>query len=254
MQIPDERSRIPVRGVDIMLVLDASGSMDAIDDPDNPKKRLAIARDEAIKFVEKREHDPMGLVVFSGAAVSRVPLTLDKNILKQMLSETTVHTIPVEGTVLSKGILTAANRLKKSKAKSRIMIVLTDGAPSPTDIDPALAIAMAKKIGVKIYTIGIGSLEGGWVQQPLFGWVQVKDTYNEPLLKRFAKETGGRFFSARKPSDMQAIYKTIDKLERSEQEMPIYARYFEYFVPLLWLALCLIILEIALTTLVWVRL
>jgi Ca-activated chloride channel homolog len=253
IKVPDERSKISVRGIDIMIVLDASGSMEARDDRTDKRTRLDIAKTESIKFVDKRENDPIGLVLFSGEAVSRAPLTLDKEVLKQLLSETTIQTIPVDGTALSLGILTAVNALKKSKAKSKVLIVLTDGTPRG-DIDPKVSIDLAKKLGVKIYTIGIGSLEGGWLEHPFFGWVQNKDTYNEPLLRRFASETGGKFFSARKPTDMEAIYKTIDKLERTEQEVPLFARYYEYFIPFLWAAFLFMLIELLLGAFWWVRL
>ena len=144
-QTPDERSKIPVQGVDIMLVLDASQSMIIFDDPQDRRTRWDVARDEALRFIDKRENDPIGLVLFAGVALSRCPLTLDKGILKEILHETTTATIAVPGTVLSRAILTAANRLKKSTAKNKIMIVLTDGEPTGNDTRPELSIDLAKK-------------------------------------------------------------------------------------------------------------
>ena len=254
LQTPDERSKIPVQGIDIMLVLDSSESMNIYDDESTKKTRMDAARAEALNFIDKRDNDPIGLVIFSGAAVSRCPLTMDKRVLKEILTETTTSTIQAPGTVLSRAILTAANRLKKSTAKSRIMIVLTDGEPTPNDIDPRLAIDMAKKLGIKIYTIGIGAETPGWIDHPFYGSIQVQSVLNIPLLQRFATETGGQFFLARNSSDMKAIYDTINKLERTEHETPIFARYFEYFMPLLWMALLLLMTEIVLTAAVWVRL
>ena len=251
-QAPDERSKIPVQGVDIMLVLDASESMDIFDDPSDKKTRMDAARQEALKFIDKRENDPIGLVIFAGAAVSRCPLTLDKHMLKQMLNETTTSTIKVPGTALSRAILTAANRLKKSTAQSRIMIVLTDGEPH-NDISPDLAIEMAKKLGIKIYTIGVGA-DTGYYNHPLYGTVPVQTGLNIPLLEKFASQTGGKFFLARNAADMEAIYNAIDKLEKTEHEAPIFARYFEYFMPLLWIAFLLLLIEIILATIWWVRL
>lgn len=251
---PDERSQVPIQGVDIMLVFDASGSMQSIDDRTTERSRIDIARDEAIKFIKKRVYDPMGLVIFSGVAVTRCPLTLDKPMLEEILKQTTVETIPVDGTVLSDAIIVAANRLKKSKAASRIMIILTDGAPSANDSNPSLALEFAKKLGIKIYTIGIGSQDGGWIYNDFFGWQQHRARYNGPLLEHLAKETGGAYFKASNPAELEQIYDTIDNLERSEHDMPVYSRYFEYFIYFLWLAALLLLLELLLTTLMWVRL
>lgn len=254
LRAPDERSLVAVEGVDIMLVFDASGSMMAIDDRSTMRTRIDVARDEAIKFIKKRVNDPMGLVIFSGAAVTRCPLTMDKHVLEEMLHETTVETIPVQGTVLSQGILVAANRLKKSKAASRVMIVLTDGEPTPNDIAPHVALDLAKKLGIKIYTIGIGSPDGGWIDTGFMGWQRSGAQYNEALLYEIARATGGQFFAARKPEELEKIYDTIDRLERTEQQVPVYARYFEYFEYFLWGAAILLLGEVLLSTLLWVRL
>lgn len=251
---PDERTKIPVKGVDIMLVLDTSGSMSIFDDLHDQRPRIDVARSEALKFIDKRVNDPIGLVIFSGVAVTRCPLTLDKTILKQILKDTSIETIKTDGTVLSRAILIAANRLKKSSAKSKIMIVLTDGAPSAGDSNPELSIELAKKLGIKIYTIGIGSEQGGYIHHPFYGLVNAQGHFNEALLVKFAQETGGQFFQAHNPEDMEEIYKKIDALERTDYETPIFARYFEYFMPFLWLAFLLLITELILTGFLWVTL
>lgn len=251
-QRPDERSKIPVQGVDIMLVLDASESMMIPEDDGSRKSRMEAAREEALAFIDKRQNDPIGLVIFAGEALSRCPLTLDKKMLRELLLNTDTQTIPVHGTVLSRALLTAANRLKKSKAKSRIIIALTDGDPR-NDIDPRIAIDMAKKMGIKIYTIGIGSEEPLFIQHPFFGSIQVPPV-NSALLKRLADETGGQFFLARNAADMRKVYDTIDALEKTEYETPLYQRYYEYFTPFLWCAFLLLLLEIILSSFLWVRL
>lgn len=253
-RVPDSRTKIPVEGIDIMLVLDVSGSMAAIDDRQDPTTRLDVAKKEAISFIQKRIHDPVGLVLFSQVAVSRCPLTLDKKMLEDLLSTLSIDAMPADGTVLSQGMITAANRLKKSMAKSRIMIVLTDGVPTPNDVPPSLALDLAKKLGIKIYTVGIGSQEGGWIHNGMFGWYQVPGQYNEKLLQHVASETGGRFFQARNQQDMATIYNTIDELEKSSFEAPIYSKYFEYFIWLLWASLLALLCELFLITLIWVRL
>jgi len=251
----DRTSKIPVEGIDILMVLDTSGSMQLIDDRNDGRTRFEIARKEAITFINKRQNDPIGVVIFSGAAVTRCPLTLDKQLLSEILQQTTVETIPVEGTVLAEGIIVGANRLKKSSASSRIMIVLTDGAPSYHDSDPRQAIALAKKLGIRIYTIGIGSEEGGWYKDPFFGWQQQHNNeYNERLLRHIATETGGTFFKASRQDEMNQIYNTIDTLEKSSQEVPLYAKYTEYFPYVLLLAALILVAELLLLTLFWVRL
>jgi Ca-activated chloride channel family protein len=253
LRAPDERTLIPVQGIDIMLILDASGSMRLVDDIEVQDDRLTIAKREAIDFIKRRTHDPIGLVVFAEAAVTRSPLTLDKTLLEKILKD--VAYSQQGGTVLSRGILVGANRLKRSKAKSRIMIVLTDGEPTyAIDEPPHEAIAVAKKLGIKIYTIGIGSDTayfpdgfGGYHRWP-------SQSYDQRLLHQIAIQTGGQFFEARSAKDMKKIYETIDQLERSEQQLPVYSQYYEFFIYFLWAALLLLLAEFALTTIFWVRL
>lgn len=253
-RIPDDKSKIPVKGIDIALVLDVSGSMQLFDDPKDPRSRIEVAKKEALKFIEKRENDPIALVVFGKMAVSRCPLTLDKNILKEIVKDTNIGIINPDGTVISQAILMAANRLKNSNSKSKIMIVLTDGEPSPEDVKPEISIDMAKKLGIKIYTIGVGSEQGGFVRHPYYGIMKAKSILNIRLLEKFANETGGQFFLAQSPSDMEKIYNAIDKLERSEHETPLFANYFEYFMPFLLLVLLFLLSEIVLSSTLWLSL
>jgi Ca-activated chloride channel homolog len=251
-QSPDVRSKIPVQGIDIMLVADVSGSMAAFDDLQDTRTRMEIARSEAIKFIEKRKNDPIGIVLFAQGIVSRCPLTLDKHILHELLSETDIGILNPEGTFLSAGILTAANRLKESHAQSKIMIVLTDGDPTPGDVPAQTAIDVVKKLGIKIYTIGIGSDQGGYYKHPFFGVLPMGYKLNTDLLKKFAHETGGQFFLAQRAQDMHDIYNTIDQLEKSDHEAG-YAHFFDYFIYFLWIACFCIMLELILTTW-WIRL
>ena len=172
-QLVDSRSNIIIDGIDIMLVLDVSGSMQFQDYDDDKRSRLEVAKDEALRFVNKRTNDAIGLVIFGKDALSRVPLTLDKRIINDLVISTLeIGIIDPDGTVLATAIITAANRLKNSKAKSKIMIVLTDGAPSDNDTDPTIAIEMAQKMGIKIYTVGIGSDEEQFMMHPLYGMFQ----------------------------------------------------------------------------------
>jgi Ca-activated chloride channel family protein len=126
-QLVDEQSKVMVEGIDIMMVLDVSGSMQIIDDPQSRRQRVEVAKEEAINFINKRDNDPIGLVLFGGESVSRCPLTLDKTVLKSIIADIELGVISPQGTVLSKGIITALGRLKGSDAKTKIIILLTDG-------------------------------------------------------------------------------------------------------------------------------
>lgn len=251
-RIPDNQTKLPVQGIDIMLVLDVSESMLLLDDLNDRRSRFEVALEEALRFIEKRQNDPIGLVLFGSIAISRCPLTLDKNILFQILKETKLGFVDARATVLSRAILTGINRLKDSKAKSKIMIVLTDGEPTVgLDADPRLAIDLAKKCGIKIYTIGIGSEEGGI--HPFFG-NRVDAPLNVRLLKTFAQQTKGQFYRAIKPDDMRKIYEIIDQLEKTDYETPQYARYKEYFIYFLLMSFIAFISEILLSSFLWIGL
>jgi Ca-activated chloride channel homolog len=247
-QLVDYHIPTIVQGIDIMLVLDVSGSMRVRDSAHEKFSRIEIAKQEALRFIQKREHDAIGLVFFAADAISRCPVTLDKNMLKQMIEEVDINTLLSEdGTLLSTSIIMAANRLKKSRAKSKIMILLTDGSPSEGDVDPAVALAIAKQLGIKIYTIGIGS-ENPVIIGPFF---QMIPGVNKPLLEKIAQETGGRFFMAHDAHDMRVIYDTIDALEKTEHELPVFNRYYDIFLPFAWGALALLLWELCASVLIW---
>ncbi|MBT3455561.1 VWA domain-containing protein [bacterium] len=254
LQIADNTSKVYVEGRDIVLAIDVSGSMSLIDDEDDPQRRIDVAKKEALNFVKRRESDQIGLVIFGNVAVSRCPLTLDKNILSEIISEIELGVVPYEGTVVAIGMATAINRLKNSKAKSKVIILLTDGAPTENDINPDVPIKIAKDLGIKIYTIGVGDIRGGIAQDPFFGFRRVGGELNKPLLERIAKETGGKFFEAQNPHQMKMIYSTIDRLETSEYETVVFSRYQDYFEHILWLVLILILLETVARSFVWFRL
>ncbi len=249
----DERSTVNVNGVDIMIALDVSGSMQLVDDLKDPQQRIEVAKKEAIRFVDKRSSDPIGLVLFGADAISRCPLTLDKQILKDMIGRIELGVINPNGTSLGTGLSVALNRLKNSKAKSRIVVLLTDGQPSPqTDmIDPVHAIDLAKQLGIKVYTIGIGSESGGYASFAGVGMRHVPDSINAGLLERIAKETGGQFFRAQNPKDMRAVYDKIDQLEKTEIETNLFHNYYEAFLHFIWLVFLLIAVEYGLRLFLW---
>lgn len=250
IQIFDPLSKVHVEGIDIMLVLDVSQSMACCDDPHDPISRIAIAKREAVRFIKKRVNDPIGLVIFGREAASRCPLTLDKHVLQDIVETTDIGVIDSRGTVLSKAILTAANRLRHTKARSNVMVLLTDGEPTDDDSDPRQAIDIAKKLGIKIYTIGIGSDQGGFMRHPQFGLIAAGSYLNKPLLQAIAHETGGKFFEARNKQELRLIYDQIDRLEKTEHESNIFARYRDYFVPVVWFIILCLSAELFLSTFV----
>jgi Ca-activated chloride channel family protein len=253
-QFVDLKSKITVEGIDIVLALDVSGSMNCFDDQNDRRSRLEVAKAEALNFIEKRQNDAIGLVIFGRYAIARCPLTLDKNILNDIISKLEIGQPSqdmAQATMLSQGLVTSVRRLQASKSKSKIIVLLTDGEPSPGDLDPKDALQIAKEIGVKIYTIGIGGDEGGFNTDPVFGAYRVRAPLNKELLKKIAKETGGQFFEAKKPKDLKTIYETIDKLEKKSYETEIYNKYHDYFMPILWWIISLTCIELFMATWIW---
>ncbi len=254
-QLVNVHSKVHIEGHDIMLVLDASGSMQCFDDIRDQRPRFEVAKQEAIRFIEKREHDQIGLVLFGRDAISRCPLTLDKNILKSIIKDLKLGDINPDGTVLSIAISMAANRLKKSKAKTKLIILLTDGEPTPgIDIEPSIPVELARKLGIKIYTIGVGGEHGGLWHDPLFGIRSMGFKMNKQLLQAIAQQTGGQFFAAQNPDDIARIYDTIDTLEKTEIETDVFSNYYELVFPFIIAILIFLLSELLLTTFVWFRL
>ncbi len=250
-QLVDSRSKVTVEGIDIVLVLDASGSMQSQDFADDQRTRFEVAQQEALRFINLRHNDAFGFVLFGKDAISRCPITHDKKLLKSIVQDVRLgQVVDPDGTVLSIALLNAINRLKYSQSKSKVIILLTDGEPSEGDIDPNIPLAIAKKMGIKIYTIGIGSEEDQMIIHPLFGRIP-KPKVNRKLLEQIAHHTGGQFFMARNAQDMRDVYDTIDKLEKTEHEAPVFTRYYDIYAPALLAVLSLLCLELILTTWMW---
>lgn len=245
----DEKSQVLVEGIETMLVLDVSGSMQLFDDLKDQRQRIEVAKQEAINFINKRENDPIGLILFAQEAVSRCPATLDKKMLESIIKDTQLGVITADGTMLSKGLLMALNRLHKSDAKSKIIILLTDGEPSDGDVNPQAVVELAKKYGVKIYTIGIGS-DVAYYNHP-FGIQQVHSPLNRQLLEVLAHHTGGAFFEAKKPKDLKKIYDEIDRLEKTSYETNVYKKYHDIFLPFLYCLLFLMGCECIARRIIW---
>jgi len=249
-QIVDSRSQVPVSGIDIVLVLDVSGSMQFRDYDDDERSRFEVAKAEASRFIEKRTNDALGLVLFGKDTVSRCPITFDKDLLQKVVEELKLGVIDSDGTMLITGIITAANRLKHSHAKSKVMIVLTDGEPSEGDMDPSVGIEVAKKLGIKIYTVGIGSEQEQIFRHPLYG-IMTKPKVNKELLTKIASQTGGHYFLAHSAADMRRIYDTIDTLEKTEHDVPMFSIYYDLLVPFVACIMALIFFELFFSTYIW---
>ncbi len=235
------------QGIDIVLALDISGSMLAEDF--KPENRLFVAKEEAKKFINGRQNDRVGLVIFAKKAFSQCPLTLDYKILNQLVDEVQIGMVE-DGTAIGMGLATAVNRLKSSAAKSKVIILLTDGDNNAGNIDPITAAELAKTFGIKVYTIcaGKGGLVDFPVVDPLFGkrYVQVQMDVDEFTLKRIADITGGKFFRARDSESLREIFSTIDRLEKTEMKVHLYKSYNELFKYILIPAVLLLFLELAL--------
>lgn len=223
---------IKTEGIDIMLVLDISGSMMAEDF--KPNNRLQVAKNVIGDFISMRKGDRIGLVLFAGKAFTQCPLTVDYDILNAFLERTDIGMIE-DGTAIGTAIATATNRLRDSEADSRIIILLTDGVNNVHEVEPLTAAQLALAVGVKVYTVGVGTK--GYALMPLrtpFGGTikrRVKVQIDEQTLREIADTTGGHYFRATDPQSLQQIYEKINRLEKSTVEIEHFTEYSEHFTP-----------------------
>ena len=248
---PQERdSRIKdlsVEGIDIMIALDLSTSMEAADF--RPNNRLHVAKEVLTEFLAGRSNDRIGLVVFSGAAYTQAPLTLDYGVLKEVIKQLRTRVLE-DGTAIGDAVATALNRLRDSDAKSRVVVLITDGDNNAGRVSPLDAAEAGKALGIPVYTILVG--KGGKVPFPagqdIFGqqsWRDVEIPINPELLQKIATMTGGEFYRATdRESLKQGLQKVLDSLERSKLlEGGAMATYRELFHPFLLIAAALLVLE-----------
>ncbi|MBI4368300.1 MAG: VWA domain-containing protein [Candidatus Omnitrophica bacterium] len=226
----DAEREYETKGIDMVLALDISGSMLAEDF--KPVNRITVAKEEAKKFIKGRENDRIGLVVFARKGYTQCPLTLDYRILEELIDEVDVGIIK-DGTAIGLGIGTAVNRLRESTAKSKVIILLTDGENNAGNVDPITAAELAKSFGIRIYTISIG--RGGLVpfpiEDPIFGkrYVQAEVKVDEKTLKRIADIADGHYFAAGDAEALAQAYKKINSLETTEVKVKEYASYQELY-------------------------
>lgn len=235
------------RGIDIVMAIDVSASMLAKDLKPN---RLEALKDVATKFVQKRPNDRIGIVVYAGESFTQTPITSDKTIVQNTIRKIQWGQIE-DGTAIGMGLGSAVNRLKDSKAKSKVIILLTDGVNNTGFVDPKTATELAKQIGIKVYTIGLGT--NGTAMFPVAKDLNGKLIFrnapveiDEDLLKYIASETEGQYFRATGNKKLESIYNQIDTLEKTEIEELKYYNYQERFRPLVVFAGFLVLIEMTL--------
>ncbi len=234
-------------GVEIVLTLDISKSMLAEDL--KPQNRLAAAKEAARAFIRKRQHDRIGLVVFARHAMTQCPLTTDYGVLEQLLDLVDVGMIE-DGTAIGTAIATSANRLKRSLAKSKVMILLTDGENNAGEVDPITAANAAAAFGIKIYTVGAGRPGAAPipVDDPIFGrrYGLLQTRLDEETLQGIARVSGGRYFRAHDAEGLARVYEEIDRLEKTKIKSTEHLHYEERMGWVVWPALLLLVLELGL--------
>lgn len=241
------RQEMKVEGIDIVLALDVSGSMLACDfKPDRLEAAKAVAKD----FIDGRKNDRIGLVIFAGEAFTQVPLTIDHTVLKRQLASLKSGNIQ-DGTAMGDGLATAVNRVKESEAKSKVIILLTDGVNNMGSVDPSNAAEIAALYGIRLYTIGIGSR--GTAPYPFkdqFGRIHYQNVeveIDEQLLTQMAESTdGGTYYRATNKKSLQEIFHQIDQLEKSKIDVTQFAQTKDEQAPFVWLALGALLLELLL--------
>ncbi len=263
-----EQTSHKVHGIDIVLTIDASGSMAAEDFQEGGKRisRFNIVKKTVDEFIENRPHDRMGLVVFGTLAYTACPLTTDHLWLKENLERIEIDSIDNRATAIGSAISSSVSRLRNSNAKSKVIVLLTDGVNNYGEVDPIQAARMAQAFGVKIYTIGAGTKgvvpmpikdnSGNEVKDP-FGrtiYQQFLSDLDEDTLQKIAEITSGKYFRAEDTQSLQQVYKEIDQLEKVEIEKVGYREYKYFFSDVLLIALGLLILETILSQTLFLKL
>lgn len=239
--------------IDVMIAVDISSSMATLDF--NPENRLTAAKQEAERFIENRPHDRIGLVVFSKNAITISPLTTDHKALTRLLSRVEMGMME-DGTAIGVGLATAVSRLRESEAKSKVVVLMTDGVNNSGEIDPKTAGDIAHKLGIKVYAIGVGTDGQAMVpvDDPRTGTRRLIQTYteiDEKLLTDIARKTGGLYFRAKDEGSLRSIFNEINKLEKTEIKVNSYTTYDEHYAKYLGWALWVLVAEFVLRHLLW---
>lgn len=241
------REEIKTKGIDIVLVLDTSGSMKAIDF--KPKNRLYVAKKVAKEFILGRKNDRIGLVVFSAKAFTQCPITVEYGVLLDLLDRVDFGMIE-DGTAIGMAIGTAVNRLRESKSKSKVIILLTDGRNNMGEIDPVTAGKLAKAMGVKIYAIGAGKKGEALypVTDPVFGtrYAKMAVDIDDETLEEVSESTGGRYFRATDAEKLEEIYREISEMETTVIETKAYRHFSEKFLSFVSIGILFLLVSVLL--------
>ena len=242
-----EYTEVTSEGIDIMMALDVSSSMQAEDF--KPHNRLHVAKEEIKKFINRRVNDRLGLVVFARYSYTQCPLTTDYGVLLNFVDQVDFGMVE-DGTAIGMALANSVNRLRDSRSKSKIIVLATDGDNNAGEIDPITAANLADAFDIKIYTIGVGKSGNAMFpyQDPIFGkrYVYQPTRIDEAMLQEIAKRTGGQYFRARSGKELEEIYSMIDNLEKTEIEIASHVQYRELFHYFTYGGLLLIVLEILL--------
>lgn len=239
-------SSIKNLGIDIMVALDVSGSMRGEDF--KPNNRLSVAKQVVKDFVDKRKSDRIGMVVFAGEAYLQCPLTVEHNMIKDIVDEVDFGTVSVDGTAIGDAVALAASRMMESKAKSKIILLITDGMNNRGTIDPETAAKTCRDLDIKIYSVGIGREGRVPVSDPraFFGKSYIMSHFDPEVLKKASEVTGGKFFRATSSGVFWEKVREIDMLEKSEVDLNIYHEFYDRFQVFLIISMALFFLEVVL--------
>ena len=253
-RIGGDTVEVKQEGIAIVITIDISSSMLAEDFA--PSNRLEVAKRQAIGFIRGRTADRIGLVAFAGEALTQVPVTLDYPVIEQAVMDLKIGSLD-DGTAIGSGLATAVNRLRRAPDKSKVILLLTDGENNKGLIDPRTAAATAAAFGIKVYTIGVGTIG----QAPIptgrglggFRYEMLPVRIDEPLLQEIAQKTGGRYFRAKDSEALSRIFRQIDALEKTPIQVTRYTRFDETTRPLILLGLGALALELLIATTLVVR-
>lgn len=255
-QTHDNLQNESIEGIDIMLAMDVSTSMlaeDLRDDTHHIQNRIEAAKTVAAEFIAGRPNDNIGLTIFAGEAFTQCPMTIDHasllSLLQNVRTDIAARGLIEDGTAIGMGLANAVSRLKDSKAKSKVVILLTDGSNNRGDLSPMTSAEIAKSLGIRVYTIGVGS--NGTARYPLnvgggVQYIQVPVEIDTQTLTDIAKTTNGLFYRAKNANELREIYHEIDKLEKSKIEVQKYSRRYEDYQRYALTAVVFLLLEILL--------
>jgi Ca-activated chloride channel family protein len=243
-QSSNQWEQVTTEGIDIVMCLDVSGSMRAMDFKPN---RLEASKNVGIEFVNARQNDRFGLVVFAGESFTQCPMTTDRAVVINFMKEIDFGVIE-DGTAIGMGLATAVNRIKDSKAKSKVIILLTDGVNNRGDVGPVTAAELAAGFGIRVYTIGVGSQGNAPMPvQDMFGRTIMQNMpveIDEDVLRVIAQTTDGSYFRATDNNKLREIYQEIDQLERTRLDVKQFSKKKEEYFPFLLAALLILLTEV----------